>query len=185
MSPVGAMPVDALAGGVQRDSNTTSTSSISNIVQASFRAGHKQTKNALQQQKNRAVRWSRIEKLADEMVPTNDRTAVTSLSQCNAGKEICAWGDDMLIESQHCRILYNNCRGIPQESNFAKCHELGDTVNEMNVDILGLAETNLDWSNQETANTCDAIFRKHWGPNKANKSSSDVTFKSPYQPTSP
>jgi hypothetical protein len=152
------------------------------IIAVRSNSGIRRPNNAQQYQRNRAVRWRKLEKAASNITQSADKIAATGILSGKAGKEINAWGNDMQLDSEHCRILYNNCRGIQQESNFAKCHEIGDTVNEMNVDILGLAETNLDWSNHETDNACDSIFRKHWGPTKVNKSSSDVTFNSPYQP---
>jgi hypothetical protein len=103
--------------------------------------------DAKQDQHNRTARLGSLENKVKKIRPLAGKSAATSTQRPNAGKDISAWGDDMRLDSDHCRLLYNNCRGIQQETNFAKCHEIGDTVNEMNIDILGLAETNLDSGN--------------------------------------
>jgi hypothetical protein len=100
----------------------------------------------------------------------------------DTGRIVEAWGDDMPMDTELCRLVYNNCNGISSVHNFAKCHEIGDSANEINASILGLSETCVDWSISEAKNTCKRILTNHFGAIKTNQSSSNRTFGSTYLP---
>jgi hypothetical protein len=104
------------------------------------------------------------------------------IDKWDTGRIVEAWGNNMPTDTELCRLVYNNCNGISSMHNFAKCHEIGDSANEINASILGLLETCVDWSISEAKNTCKRILTNHFGAIKTNQSSSNRTFGSTYLP---
>jgi hypothetical protein len=153
-------------------------------VRETRQANDKERRTTPMQGKRRVANIARIEK--NRQVRLRRRLAQTApqnpWDNLDENRLVEAWGDDMNTATDKCRIVYNNCRGISPADNFSKCHEIGDSAKELNVSILGLAETCLDWSNVESTNKCKTILRNHWGNTRINQSSSDTTFETVYQP---
>ena len=80
----------------------------------------------------------------------NDGSARTSkLRQSRiSGKEAettnILWGEEPPEITQSCRFLFQNVNGISRFNDFGDAHEIGKAAEEIGVNILGLAETNLD-----------------------------------------
>jgi hypothetical protein len=56
------------------------------------------------------------------------------------------WGHYPETNKTGCRIIFQNVNGIPHSNNYAKAHAIGMELDAIQADIIGLAETNLDWS---------------------------------------
>jgi hypothetical protein len=149
--------------------------------QATIKAGMRRTVNIQHMNRNREIKRMRHE---NQKWSERDQNAINSESIRSVveNRMVTAWGDNMPMRTQHCRILYNNCNGISTNLDYGKCHDIGDSAHEMNVSILGLSETCLDWTNVEALNKCKNTLRKHMGHMQVNQSSSKKTFDTPYQP---
>jgi hypothetical protein len=94
-----------------------------------------------------------------------------------------AWGDTMAYETEYARVIYQNSNGIKYANDFGDCAIIGDAAREMGASVIGLAETCLDWSNQETMEKCKRMFRTSFNPQiNRSVSSSEETYDTPYQP---
>ena len=93
------------------------------------------------------------------------------------------WGDQPHTkQNETCRILFSNVNGISAEKGYRDAHELGASAKELQVDVLGLAETNLDWSKLGTEEGYKNAIRRHCTRSKHAFSCSKLKFKSMYQP---
>jgi hypothetical protein len=94
------------------------------------------------------------------------------------------WGDSM--ESQppdgYARAYFQNINGIKAELGFTCANEIGFCASNSWIDILGMAETNLDWSRSEARHQCNNHWRKYWPTLSVTTASSPITFGSTYQP---
>ena len=71
------------------------------------------------------------------------------------------WGDYPVQRTALCRIAFQNIIGINPTGGYAKVHMIGIESNYKNIDILGLAETNIDWSYyKDTKEKCKNIIRQ-------------------------
>lgn len=71
------------------------------------------------------------------------------------------WGDDPHNTTLlGCRILFQNVNGISKYNDFGDAHEIGFAAEQLQVGILGLAETNLDWRARDTKNSIGSRMRK-------------------------
>jgi hypothetical protein len=88
------------------------------------------------------------------------------------------WGDSPQIKGKKtCRILFQNVNGISQQHKFAKRHIIGSEAELLEVDILGMAQTNINWHQQEPTLRCTHIFRNYWKQTKIGTSTSSFIFK--------
>ena len=89
------------------------------------------------------------------------------------------WGDEISgQETTGCRFLCQNVNGISNTDHLSKAHEIGEAARDFGVNILGLIETNVDWSYGDIraiiTNTLDvtgpipsrASHHRHTGSNK-------------------
>lgn len=79
----------------------------------------------------------------------------------NEDERMITWGDYPKNKTE-CRVLFQNTNGISATGKFAKAHMISLEAIEKSVDILCLAECNLDWTYKNTEQTCSAIFKKYW-----------------------
>jgi hypothetical protein len=84
----------------------------------------------------------------------------------NSSNQDTTWGDYPISDKTHCRILFQNINGICRANKYSKAHIIGMSLDSLNVDIAGLAETNLDWNNYENKSSCTNIFRNYWKQKK-------------------
>ena len=78
------------------------------------------------------------------------------------------WGDEMiksmkwpaLTEDKTIRVLTHNVKGISQLHNYYEFEMLMDYMENMQVDIAGVTEMNLDLNKKETSNTLKKILKK-------------------------
>jgi hypothetical protein len=73
-------------------------------------------------------------------------------------------------KTDNCRILFQNINGISNDSLFTDATLLHTTSSTLNVDILGLIETNIDWEKQNVRQQCKYAMRSKT-PNKIQFSS--------------
>lgn len=59
-----------------------------------------------------------------------------------------SWGDTFTDSHPHCRIVLQNINGLR-----GKCEMLGFRTAELQIDILGLVETNTDWDLDNSRST--------------------------------
>jgi hypothetical protein len=92
-------------------------------------------------------------------------------------------GDTLAFETEHARVIYQNINGIKHANGFGECAIIGDAAREMGASIIGMVETCLDWSNQETLEKCKRLFKNSFNPQvNMSVSSSEETYETPYQP---
>lgn len=99
----------------------------------------------------------------------------------NEDERMITWGE-YPKEKSECRILFQNTNGISPSSKFAKAHMISMEAVTKSVDILCLAECNLDWKHKNTENTCTTIFKKYWTQTKISCNNSTERFGKMYQP---
>jgi hypothetical protein len=92
------------------------------------------------------------------------------------------WGHYPESDKTGCRILFQNVNGIPHSNKYAKAHALGMELDSIQADIIGLAETNLDWSTDRNINKCRSIFRNYWKQTKIGFCSSNCHTNKYFQP---
>jgi hypothetical protein len=83
------------------------------------------------------------------------------------------WGDTPISKNDKiCRLVFLNSNGISPQHKFSKAHIIGQEAAALQTDILGLAETNLDWEQGNTTSGCTNILRNYWKQKKIGFSSS-------------
>jgi hypothetical protein len=92
------------------------------------------------------------------------------------------WGD-YLTQKKHFRLMYQNQNGIKMENELSELRHMGALVAAYQVDMLCLAEMNLDWEAHEVKNKVTQVLRKHWRSSKVATSSSSWRLPdTSYQP---
>jgi hypothetical protein len=92
------------------------------------------------------------------------------------------WGDIPVREHKMCRIVMQNVNGIREEHEFASAHTMAEHAIDIEVNIVGLIETNVDWRHKKSQSKIRNIFRKYWPRVVFASSSSDRRQKGLYQP---
>ena len=87
------------------------------------------------------------------------------------------WGDPILKTHSSCRILMQNINGLQD-----KTHHLGARAHELNIDIMGIVETNTDWSWKDTKSTITSTLRRYFSRTTFSVSQSNIKFDSIFQP---
>ena len=65
---------------------------------------------------------------------------------------ISAWGDTMEMKSNRTlRVYFQNINGIPSHDQWAEWNHIVSYLKSKQIDVTGLAETNLKWTKQQTA----------------------------------
>jgi hypothetical protein len=124
MSSLGMVPVDGLAGQAKPTRNETAT----------IKAGMRRSENIQRMNRNREIKRMRLE---NRKWSERDQTVINkdTIQSALGNRSAAAWGDDMAMTTDHCRIMYNNCNGISTNLEYGKCHDIGDSAHEMNVYI--------------------------------------------------
>jgi exonuclease III len=89
------------------------------------------------------------------------------------------WGDDPKLGKKGCRILFQNINGMCTRH---KAYTIKKAIQELEIDIVGMAETNKDWNNEQLKSRCKSIFKEYWKPTRIGMTSSEHRFDSDYQP---
>jgi hypothetical protein len=55
------------------------------------------------------------------------------------------WGDIPIGDHKQCRVVMQNVNGIKSEHEYASAHEIAEQVQQIEGNIFGLIETNVDW----------------------------------------
>ena len=92
------------------------------------------------------------------------------------------WGEEPPTIKEGCRLLFQNVNGISRYNDFSDVHEIGSAAEGLSVDVLGLAETNLDWQARGTRHDVQSRLQRYWKHSKIGVTSSDYRFDSVYQP---
>jgi hypothetical protein len=69
--------------------------------------------------------------------------------------------------------MYQNQNGIKMENDLSELRQTGALVAAYQVDMLCLAETNLDWEAREVKSKVLQVLRNHWKSSKVATSSSN------------
>jgi hypothetical protein len=86
-------------------------------------------------------------------------------------------------QKKHFRLMYQNQNGIKMENDLTELRHTGALVSAYQVDMLCLAETNLDWEARDVKLRVIQVLRNHWKTSKVATSSSSWTWpESSYQP---
>jgi hypothetical protein len=95
-----------------------------------------------------------------------------------------AWGDVPSVDKSDsvARVYFQNVNGISSADRFSAASAVGMYADSKSVDILGMAETNLNWNDREIKNGCTRRLREFLGDIKVQASASLVTFGTAYQP---
>jgi hypothetical protein len=81
-----------------------------------------------------------------------------------------AWGDLMSHQTEDCRILFNNVNTISYSTARADCCMIAERAIEKGAEIVGLAETNINWTHRDLMAESTHVFRKTWKHAKASYS---------------
>ena len=94
------------------------------------------------------------------------------------------WGDEILGRETtgSARFLCQNVNGISNTDHLSKAHEIGEAARDFGVNILGLIETNVDWSYGDIRANITNTLRRYWTHSKACFSSSANGFNQVQQP---
>jgi hypothetical protein len=75
-----------------------------------------------------------------------------------------------------------NVNGIRGDNDFASAHTMAEHALQIEANIIGLIETNVDWRSNRSMSKVRNIFRKYWNRVVFASSSSDRRTKGVYQP---
>ena len=89
-----------------------------------------------------------------------------------------AWGDLMQRDSQYCRICFQNVGGITDKIDAI----LGQRIKVLKINILGLAETNVNWDFRDSKHEFVSRIRPFFQATTFDFSNSCVQFQTAYQP---
>jgi hypothetical protein len=70
------------------------------------------------------------------------------------------WGDIPIADHNTCRVVMQNVNGIKGEHEFASAHNIAENIKQIEGNIIGLIETNVDWKCKGSQKTCNNIFRR-------------------------
>ena len=110
------------------------------------------------------------------LIESNQKTATTQHRQ-KSNTSNHAFGDNIDIDPRGCRILLQNINGLQD-----KAHHIGNRANELNISIIGLVETNTDWSWKNNQSNTSTILRKYFTRTTFAYSHSAIGFNSSFQP---
>jgi hypothetical protein len=92
------------------------------------------------------------------------------------------WGDIPETGHGNCRVVMQNVNGIRGDNDFASAHTMAEHAIQIEGNIIGLIETNVDWRSTGSQGKIRNIFRKYWPRVVFASSSSDRRQKGVYQP---
>jgi hypothetical protein len=93
------------------------------------------------------------------------------------------WGDPIERKGPDLtRFYFQNVNGIKSWDKCINASEIGFYTNVNQVDLLGLAETNLDWQSYRIHNQCRHHLASFWQQHVFQVASSTITFGLTYQP---
>ena len=94
------------------------------------------------------------------------------------------WGDSTLQEPEDdcVRFYFINKNGLSSNNNFEEILEIGQATTNIGVSILGMAETNKDWSRPGLQTQSARAWRKFFGPSSWLTASSGELTGEDYQP---
>jgi hypothetical protein len=73
------------------------------------------------------------------------------------------WGDSIEEKPNNAtRIFFQNVNGVSAANDFSAASEVGYSSDANQVDILCMAETNLDWGYKHTRQACNEHLRPFW-----------------------
>jgi hypothetical protein len=108
----------------------------------------------------------------------NSATTTTNMIRVNL-----PWGDPIERKDlDSTRLCFQNVNGIKSWDKCIDASEIGFHANVNQVDVLGLAETNLDWQSYRVYNQCRQHLASFWQQHVFQVASSNITFDSTYQP---
>jgi hypothetical protein len=106
-----------------------------------------------------------------------------SIRRTENPEEHSTWGDHISPSKLGLfRIAFNNVNGISPRDKFAKAHIIGSSADTLEIDLLGMAETNVLWTFQDVRQQCTSVLRNYWKQSKQCTSSSALGFGKIYQP---
>lgn len=88
-----------------------------------------------------------------------------------------SWGDNIIDSPSCCRIVLQNINGLRDKSEM-----LAHRTSELNIDILGLVETNTDWDWKNLKSKTIGKIRTHFSRSTFAFSNSRIHFNSAFQP---
>jgi hypothetical protein len=92
------------------------------------------------------------------------------------------WGDSIDEKPNNATRIFQNINGISTANDFVSASEIGFRADADQVDILCLAETNLDWGFNQHRRSCESHWRPFWKVMKLVTASSTITYNTSYQP---
>ena len=80
------------------------------------------------------------------------------------------------------RILFANINGISSQNIAQDCNQIGFIADSHSIDLLALAETNINWNNRTTNHQVRNIMKKYWPQSLMATSSMTTNRNVIYQP---
>ena len=118
--------------------------------------------------------------LPNDDIRSNDGTLFLSHDKKYTSNE--SWGDQLNDKAHHTiRIYFQNINGIIYKKSWDKWKETVDILNEHNIDVAGLVETNINW-NPTNCSIAQSILRVRNKNSVMQNSHSDEPTTSSYQP---
>ena len=92
-------------------------------------------------------------------------------------------GDNLQEKEKNCIRLYSqNINGIPADTLEEHMHYMLQAMQDRDVDIIGWAETNLEWNNYRIHKKANRLFRKTYPRGKWITTTSKTTATTDYKP---
>ncbi|KAL7562940.1 hypothetical protein ACA910_019486 [Epithemia clementina (nom. ined.)] len=161
---------------------TTTLTAATPSYAANIQDGNTATTNTHQ----RGALQSTLDTPAHEHQPTNTRQTNIHDHYGNPPTQVNElWGDCFLQKAAtSCRIIFQNINGFKAGTthDFANPHTIALNCDGAQVDILGMAETKVNWSQPVIRNKVYQQFRKVWNPITLATSASTMTYESSFQP---
>lgn len=85
-------------------------------------------------------------------------------------------------KQNYTRIVAANVNGISMRDNMAKLHILGQSADTLNIDFLGLIETNLDYKYEGVKDQCHKILRRYFKQTRICEASSELNPDRAHKP---
>jgi hypothetical protein len=158
-----------------QSNNSMSQQQYKTIDQIITRTKNKETlkeSNITTRIKNHIKPTTKIQQRIDQFFTNRNNQRIS-----NDNITMTTFGDTLPPDKHgNCRIVSANVNGISARDKFAKLHIIGQSADTMNIDYLGLIETNLDFSYKNTRTQCNSIIKNYFKKTNSAQASSEITF---------
>ena len=153
---------------IQRDDNAKEDKTKQYTGLEKFNGFRRRKGTTIQQEKQRQEKTTiRKRKRAAKLITAEILKQMTlddyqrKYNKIEQGKINAPWGNTIQETKGRldCRILFLNVNGLQKANEYAKLFEIGEEAVYNDVDIIGMAETKINWQNQKARRSCECIAK--------------------------